>query len=116
MSDSHANDPAGNRIYWSVFYTLITLTVITVATSRIHFDNHAVNVAVAVLIAMSKATVVALFFMHLKTDGKADKWLYLTATFPLVLFMILTILLTPDVGMREHGKDFEKKTEVPGHH
>lgn len=116
MSDSHSDDHSGNKIYYTVFYTLIALTALTVFSSRQDFGNHAINIVIAVVIAMSKATVVALFFMHLKYDGKLDKWLYVTATFPLILFMILTILLIPDVGMRDHGREFEKKTEAGEHH
>lgn len=47
---------------------LIALTVVTAASSRI--DLGALNVVVALAIACLKATVVALFFMHLKYGSR----------------------------------------------
>ncbi len=52
----------------SVLATLLVLTGITVAVSRI--DLGAFNVLVALLIASTKATLVLLFFMHVKYESK----------------------------------------------
>jgi len=49
--------------YFAVWGALVVLTVITVAASR--FDFGAANTVIAMFIATVKATLVALFFMHL---------------------------------------------------
>jgi cytochrome c oxidase subunit 4 len=56
------------KLYLGVFGALIFFTVITVAVSYVHLG--AANLAVAILIATIKATLVVLFFMHLKDDSR----------------------------------------------
>mgnify|MGYP001157806354 FL=1 len=76
---------AGYGVYAAVFAALLALTGATVAVSYI--DLGLWNIAVALLIASAKASLVALFFMHLKHEGR------LVWTFALVpvLFLILII-------------------------
>lgn len=76
---------AGYGVYVAVFAALLVLTGATVAVSYI--DLGLWNIAVALLIASAKASLVALFFMHLKHEGR------LVWTFALVpvLFLILII-------------------------
>ena len=52
------------RTYLGVFAALIVLTVATVAAS--HLDLGALNTPVALGIAVAKALLVILFFMHVK--------------------------------------------------
>jgi len=52
----------------AVFAALLLLTVITVLVSYV--DLGLGNVAVAMLIASVKASLVALFFMHLKSEDR----------------------------------------------
>ena len=77
--DSHAtgtahaaHDPAEIdkhvRIYIMVFATLLVLTMVTVAVSYLHLEVHQA-ITVALLIASIKASLVALFFMHLVSNG-----------------------------------------------
>ena len=65
--------------------TLFALTAITVATSRI--DLGAFNVVVALAIAGLKASLVALFFMHLKYEGRFQAVVFVFAVFFAVLFI-----------------------------
>ena len=58
------------RRYLYVFYSLIFGTLITVGASYIPFGNHAINIAVALVIACGKASLVAGFFMHLISERK----------------------------------------------
>ncbi|MBI2195342.1 MAG: cytochrome C oxidase subunit IV family protein [Planctomycetes bacterium] len=76
------------KLYTAIFAGLVVLTALTVGISRVHLGGVG-NVAVGLLIAFTKATLVALFFMHLKYDGKYDRYFYVAAVFPLVLFAIL---------------------------
>lgn len=52
---------------FAVLIVLYILTGITVAASRIHLG--ALNIWIALLIAAMKASLVALFFMHLKYES-----------------------------------------------
>ena len=71
--DSH-NDIAyikkSVRKYLIIFVALMIGTIITVLASRIHFGSHAMNVAVALLIAGVKGFLVAGYFMHLIDERK----------------------------------------------
>jgi len=62
------------RIYVAVFLVLLCLTAITVAASRI--DLGPMNAVVALTIAVTKAVLVVLFFMHLKYSSRLT-WLVL---------------------------------------
>ena len=79
------------RRYLYVFYALLFGTLITVGASYIPFGNHAINIAVAPLIASGKAFLVAGFFMHLLSERKMIYGLLIfTACFFLGL-MFLTL-------------------------
>jgi cytochrome c oxidase subunit IV len=71
-------------VYAAVLATLLVLTVITVAVSRVDFGN--MNLVVAMLIASIKAGIVGLFFMHLKYENPLI-WLYVL--FPVLLVVIM---------------------------
>jgi cytochrome c oxidase subunit 4 len=71
-------------VYNKVFVSLLVLTVITVAVSRVDFG--VLNMVVAMVVASVKATIVALFFMHLKYEDKIT-WLF--AFFPILLLFTL---------------------------
>lgn len=52
------------KLYFAVFASLIVLTLVT--TVAAYVDLGALNTVVALVIAVCKATLVVLFFMHLK--------------------------------------------------
>ena len=62
------------RVYISVFAALAVLTVVTVAVSYLDLSTSNA-IAVALLIATVKASLVALYFMHLISEQKAILWL-----------------------------------------
>ena len=67
------------RKYIAVFGALLALTLVTVAISYLQLPTRS-TVALALTIAVVKATLVALFFMHLKTERPMIYWpLALTA-------------------------------------
>lgn len=78
----------GPKIYAAVLATLLVLTVVTVAASRINFGSPMVNVVIAMLIASVKASLVALFFMHLRWDRPMNGIIFCTSLFFLGLFLI----------------------------
>jgi len=80
--------------YFAIFGTLVILTIVTVAVAFYRFENEVVNLLLALLVASIKATLVAMFFMHLKFEGKL---IYLIFFVPLVLCVLLIVALIPDV-------------------
>jgi cytochrome c oxidase subunit 4 len=75
-------------LYYKVFGALLVLTGITVAVSYLHLP-HTEAVVLALLIASLKASLVAMFFMHLKGERKIIYWsLYLTAVFFVLVFAL----------------------------
>ena len=77
------------RGYLMVFATLLVLTVVTVAVASLNLSE-GTTVLVAVSIATIKATLVAMFFMHLKSEKPMVFWpLGLTAVLFAALFAFL---------------------------
>ena len=80
--------------YVQIFFTLVALTIITVAVSRINVKSELIKVLLALTIAATKASFVALYFMHMKFEGKLIR---LIMSIPLVLMFILVFALIPDI-------------------
>src|SRR5438067_2090594 len=78
--------------YYMIFLALVVLTVVTVAIAFHRFHSESINVLLALLVASTKATFVARYFMHLKFEGKL---IYLILGVPLVLTVILICALIP---------------------
>ena len=76
--------------YYAVFAALMVGTAITVAVAFVNLGSF--NFPVAIGIAITKATLVILFFMHAKYSSKLTKLLVGTAFF--VLLVLLTLTMT----------------------
>ena len=75
--------------YFAVFGALLALTVATVAVAWLHLPV-AHTVALGLTIAAAKATLVVLFFMHLKSEKPMVLWpLALTAFLCAALFVFV---------------------------
>ena len=79
------------RRYLFVFYALIFGTVITVAASYIPFGNREINIAVALVIAIGKASLVACYFMHLISEKKMIYGIMAFTAFFFIGLMFLTL-------------------------
>ncbi|MBM3778041.1 MAG: hypothetical protein FJW23_07340 [Acidimicrobiia bacterium] len=77
------------RTYITVFAALLVLTVVTVAVSYIHIDSMAGRVLVALIVASAKASLVGLFFMHLKGERPM---VYISLAFTAVFFVTIFAL------------------------
>jgi cytochrome c oxidase subunit IV len=66
--------------YFVVFGVLMVLTIITVAVSRVDFGNHTYNTLIAMAIAVAKAVVVILWFMHVIHSPRLT-WIVVIASF-----------------------------------
>jgi cytochrome c oxidase subunit 4 len=83
--------------YYGIFGLLVILTILTVGAAflpAVANGSEGVKVLVALTIASIKAAFVALFFMHLKFEGKM---IYVIVGVPLALTVILVCALIPDI-------------------
>jgi cytochrome c oxidase subunit 4 len=76
--------------YYAIFAALMVLTVVTIAVAYQPLGSW--NFPVAISIAITKATLVILFFMHAKYSSKLTKLFVGTAFF--FLFILLTLTMT----------------------
>jgi cytochrome c oxidase subunit IV len=88
-------DISAYKTYIKTFAALVALTVLTWQVSTI--DLGMANVVVALAIASIKASLVALFFMHLK-DEKVVVWAF--ALFPLFFLSLIIFGTLTDVLFR----------------
>lgn len=85
-------------VYRNVLLGLLVLTVITVWVAKDpSMDFGHLNIAIAMFIASIKASIVALYFMHLKFEDKTT-WLY--AFFPVFLLVLMMGLIFLDNPFR----------------
>jgi len=82
----------GSRTYLAVFAGLLLLTVVTVLVSYVELGL--MSVVVALLIASVKASLVALFFMHLKGESRLVWGFALVPVFFLALIILGTLVDT----------------------
>ena len=80
--------------YVAIFGLLVALTIVTVIVAFVHIRSELIKVLVALTIAAIKASFVALYFMHLKFEGKL---IYLILLIPVFLCIVLVIALIPDI-------------------
>ena len=77
------------RTYFAIFAALLVLTYLTVAVSRV--DLGRLNTVVALAIAVSKALLVVLFFMHLRYSTRLTKLVVVGGFMWLVLMVAGTM-------------------------
>ena len=94
MSDHSKSSPL--KSYFSVWIALLVGTFLTYEVAKI--DLGVFNSAVALIIATTKALLVALFFMHLK--GASEKLLKLVVISTIFFLFILLALSMADYGTR----------------
>ena len=93
------------RVYLIVAALLLLLTIATVVVSTIDFGPW--NLIIALSIAAIKATLVALFFMHLKYDNRIYSVVFVGAILFLGIFITFTMFDTLNRG------DMSPLTEMP---
>ena len=96
-TDHHADDHHGISHVASVKVlvgtgsALLLLTLVTVAATKVDFGP-SINLAIAMLIAVVKATLVVLFFMHLKYDKLFHSVVFVSAILAAALFVGFTLM------------------------
>jgi len=73
--------------------TLLVLTLVTVLATKIDFGAN-INLAIAMAIAVCKATLVILFFMHLRYDRLFHSVVFVAAILAASLFVGFTLMDT----------------------
>ncbi len=79
--------------YVAIFILLIVLTIVTVSATLFGLKSEVAKITLALTIASIKAAFVAIYFMHLKFEGKL---IYACLVVPVVLTIILICALLPD--------------------
>ena len=77
------------RIYYAIFIALTVLTVVTWSIAKI--DLGRMNAVVALTIAVIKATLVVLYFMHVRYSSRLT-WVFVGAGFFWLAIMVALTL------------------------
>jgi len=80
------------KVLAAVWLTLLVLTVITVAVAGV--DIGSFNLGVAMLIATVKASLVVLYFMHMRYDRPMNAIVFVAALLFVAIFVSLALLDT----------------------
>lgn len=83
----------GVRIYISVFVALMVFTLVTVLASYLQIPT-AIGIFVALVIACVKGSLVACFFMHLRSEK------FLIFFCLLMMFLVFLALMLLPIGMQ----------------
>lgn len=103
--------------YMKVFGALLVLTALTYAVSYMSLGP--ASLPVAMIVAVAKASLVCMFFMHLKYDERYHVFIFLSTLIFVGIFFTFTIFdLSSRTKLQEvQGtfflKDFDREPEAP---
>ena len=80
--------------YMGIFWVLLVLTVVEVALTFFGLPKLLLG-SLLVILAVWKAALVAMYFMHLKFERKT---LAMIAIVPFILCLFFILMLLPDIG------------------
>src|SRR5437868_10250501 len=95
------------KILFGVFAALTFLTILTYLASL--FDFGEMNLIVALAIAVVKATLVVLFFMHLVWDRPFNAIVFVGCLIFVGLFLVLALL---DTGQYRHSSENNQAMKI----
>jgi cytochrome c oxidase subunit 4 len=109
---------APKSMYYTIFGILMVLTVVTVFAA--FNDLGILNFPVAIGIAITKATLVILFFMHAKYSSRLTKLFVGMSFFFLIILFSLTLTDYLSRGLKTYpggagGAGYGVRTEGPAH-
>ena len=109
-ADAHAeHEHGGPAVYSATLVALLILTAITVGAAYIDLGTG--NIVVALVIATIKATLVALFFMHLKWDKPVNRIIAISGFLFLGIFLMFDLI---DMNARNYYLPQNvHRTEIP---
>lgn len=76
-------------IYFLIFGTLMVLTVVTYWVAL--YDFGPMNVVIALAVAVTKAVLVVLYFMHVRYSTRLTKIVVIAGFFWLAILIVLTL-------------------------
>jgi caa(3)-type oxidase subunit IV len=88
MGSKNGHSVNHRKAYIAVWITLLVLTFITVEVSYHNYGTW--NIAVAMLVATIKASLVCLYFMHLRYDNRVNLVVFVSSFVFLAIFIGLT--------------------------
>jgi cytochrome c oxidase subunit 4 len=94
MAEAHSE----RSLYIKVFWWLLVLTIVEIGVVFAPMAKLAINMALIIL-ALVMASLVAMYFMHLRFERRA---LALVALTPLLLGALLVFALLPDLTAATH--------------
>src|SRR5262245_25406926 len=100
------------RRYLQVFAWLAILTAIEIAVIYLPISHFVIGVML-VMLAASKAALVALFYMHLANEKRTLTYIALTPAF---LCVLLVFALLPDLGAITRALTHATPPPVESHH
>jgi cytochrome c oxidase subunit IV len=80
--------------YMGIFWVLLVLTIVEVALTFVGLPKLLLG-SLLVILAVWKAALVAMYFMHLKFERRT---LAMIAVVPFILCLFLILMLLPDMG------------------
>jgi cytochrome c oxidase subunit 4 len=78
-------------VYFVIFGALMVLTAITVFAAQFDFGNEAVNTVIALAIAVTKAVLVVLYFMHVRYSSRLTGVVVVSGFLWLAMMILLTL-------------------------
>ena len=109
MTETRASLSSEVTGYFVVFATLLALTMATVIMSRLHLPG-VMAITVAMAIAVLKASLVAMFFMHLKSERSM---VYAPLVLTAALFLALILFVLWSEGDHLFGTSFSGAFDGP---
>ena len=94
--------------YMAIFWYLAVLTVVEIAVIYMPLAKLTIGVLLCAL-ALTKAALVAMYFMHLRFEAKTLGWIAVT---PLAIATLLVFVLLPDGFAVAKKTDASKKPAV----
>jgi cytochrome c oxidase subunit 4 len=108
MAQSHAEHKTN---YMAIFWYLAVLTVLEIGVIFLPISKLAIGIML-VAMACAKASLVALYFMHLRFEARTLGYIALT---PVAIGALLVFVLLPDSQAVDHRTDEAKRIEAPQH-
>ncbi|HEY1403028.1 MAG TPA: cytochrome C oxidase subunit IV family protein [Pyrinomonadaceae bacterium] len=78
------------KLYFVIFGALMALTVLTVVAANFDLGSEKINTVVALAIAVTKAVLVVLYFMHVRYSSRLT-WVVVAGGF---LWLVIMVGLT----------------------
>lgn len=93
MSEHTEHHIVSPKVYFAIFGALMVFTAITVAVARVDLEPYwgPLNIIVALTVAVIKATLVVLYFMHAKYSSKLTQVIIIAGLFWLVIMLVFTL-------------------------